>query len=379
MDSATAVNIEDSIATAIDSRVGHRQSIAKVDEVRPEWINVRTWQTPTTTVILAIVPVDRTPRRLVRPDLQPASSPFSSGKIILGVLAPGGYLNDNNYWAMRYLKTIAPVAENLEQDLVDADSAIAWARLPVVTADLQRAIAEVRVRRRDSTAMRNPEDDSALIRAMRTIRDTAPHLDPARRAAALLAADLVRYAVIPYPPRDSASSEGRLFQAAQSIVLGSGVDETQIGYWFNRAWLWDAYEADSLGRAGHLAFVRMLKRGFNQSAECADGTDFYYTMIERGEADLRRGDKDPLVHFLVGTAYMSIFDYSTYMPEDTSLYHNPSREEGQRARAHAIDHLRAALAGLTDKQMRRDAWAMAADLMLNKPGQAFYACAGEDD
>lgn len=364
MDLTTAARVSDSLAVAIEERVGHRAPVADVPEAqRPQWLSVKAWKTPATTVILAIVPADNSSR----------------GKIVLNVLAPGGFMNDNSYWTTRYLKTVRPIGDNLEQDLVDADSAIAWARLPAVASDLQRMLAAVRLRRNDSSARRQAEDDSALIRAMRIIKDSAPHLDPARRSAALLAGDLVRYAAIPYPPETTDNPDRRLFHSAQSIVLGSDVDQSQSGYWFNRAWLWDAFEADSLGRAGHLAFVRMLKRGFNQSAECADGTDFYYTMIQRGEADLRRGDKDPLVHFYVGVAYMSIFDYSHFVPEDTALYHNPSKEEGEAARVHAINHLRAALGGLTDKQMRSDTWAMVADLLLHKSMLPPFQCAGEDD
>lgn len=380
VDSATAVNISESLASGIESKIGQRRPMREIDEAqRVEWINVKVWQTLAGTVILAIKPDDKTPRQFVRPDLRPPSSSFSAGKIDVVVLPPRGFVGSNDYWAVRYLRTVRPIGENIDQDLADADSAVAWARLPAAAADLQTMLAAIRRRRSDSTATLTVEADSALIRAIRTIQDSAPRLDPGRRAAAFVAGDLVRFAAVPYPPQYGNNPDRDLFDAAQRILLGADAEQSQRGYWFNRVWLWDAYEADSLGRAGHLAFVRMLKRGFEQSQECADSTEFYYTMIERGEADLRRGDKDPLVHFFVGIAYRSIFDYSNFVPEDTATYHNPSKAEGESARLRAIDHLRAALQGLTDKQMRRDAWAMAVDLMLRRPGLPPFSCAGEDD
>jgi hypothetical protein len=297
---------------------------------------------------------------------------------MFAVFSQGSGIRGNDYWDTQYFQGSHKSAETLNLELADADSAMAWAGLPRVAADLGVMESELRRLGSEAGTSRKPQADSALIRAIRTIQDTAPHLDAPRRAAALVAGDLVRYAVVPFRQPTAVDADGRLYDSVQSIILGPDADRSQKGYWFNRVWLWDAYDLDSVGRAGHLAYVRLLKRFFNQAAECADGVSDYQNTIERGEAALKRGDKDPLVHYYVATAYKSIFDYSTFIPEDTSI-HNPSKAEGESARLRAIEHFRAALPELRDRQMRRDGWVMAAELMLGKPGHPFMECMGEDD
>ncbi|MGH7651466.1 MAG: hypothetical protein ACREMS_06440 [Gemmatimonadaceae bacterium] len=378
-DSATLATMYDSLEFGIAARLGDwKHNVLVDDALRDGWVQAKIWQTPGNTVTLAIAPSDSALIDAIRRNRMPAKPSFARGKIVLSAVTPGKVVGSFDYWTTKYFEGIVPWHAGAEQDLEDADSAIAWARLPGVAADLDVMLAEIRLRNDQHGVTRKPETDSALLRAIRAIRDTGPKLEPSRRAAALVAGDLVRYATVPYPPMESYKPDRKFFDAAQAIVLGPDVDQTQSGYWFNRVWLWDAYDLDSLGRAGHLALVRLLRRGFRNDAECADGVDFYQTVIDRGEADIRRGDADPLVHYYVGVAYESLFDYSNFVPEDTSI-HNPSKAEGETARLKAIDHLRASLAGLRDKQMRRDAWVMSAELMLRQPGNPPYNCASEDD
>lgn len=392
-DSAKLAAMSDSLRSAVDAKLGYGRRADIYETARTGWIRAWIWKPPQTTVILAIAPADTGLQNAIRRNQPPAKPSFSRGKLVLFGLAPHSGMSGNDYWTTRHreaaglsdeaLRGERVVIENADakRDLEDADSAIAWASLPRVTADLNVMLAEIR-RRNDYPGTREPEADSALLRALRAIRDTAPKLEPSRRAAALLAGDLVKYATFPDPDAVPEAPEGTdtpdrlLFVATQSIILGADVDRSANSYWFNRAWLWDAYELDSLGRAGHLAFVRLLKRGFNKGAECADGVDFYLRVIDRGEADIRRGDTDPLIQYYVGVAYKSIFDYSEQAPR-TASSHNPSKAEGESARVKAIDHLRASLVGLRDKQTRRDAWVIAANLLLRKPGQPAYQCASE--
>ena len=356
MDSVVASAVVDSLTSAINARLGASKVWdTGIDGPPIGWFNGKTWKSPATIVILAIQPDQIPPSRQFapRPNEPPRIVPFSAGKVELAVFSHRSGIRGNNYWNTQYFEGSHKSAETLNLELADADSAISWARLPKVAADLGVMLTELRRLGNEPGTSRNPDADSALLRAIRAIHDTVPNLDPPRRAAALVAGDLVRYAVVPYPQVYGNDPNTPLYHSAQSIILGPDADRGESGYWFNRVWLWDAYDADSLGRAGHLAFVRLLKRFFNQRAECADGVDDYKTVIEHGEAALKRGDTDPLVHYYVATAYKSIFDYSTFIPEDTSIP-NPSKAEGESARLRAIEHFRAALPGLTDKQMRRD-------------------------
>jgi len=381
MDSVRASRVVDSLTAAISAKLGAAKAWdSDIDGPPIAWFNGKTWKFPAITIILAIQPDKLPPPRksAPRPNEPPRIVPYSAAKVMLAVFSHRSGIRGNDYWETQYFEGQHKSVETLNLELADADSAIAWARLPKVAADLGVMVTELHRLGNESGTSRNPEADSALIRAIRAIHDTAPHLDPPRRAAALVAGDLVRYAAVPYAQIYGDDPNAPLYHTAQSIILGSDSDRGQMGYWWNRVWLWDAYEADSLGPAGHLAFVRLLKRFFNQRAECADGVDDYKTVIEHGEAALQRGENDPLIHYYLATAYKSIFDYSTFVPEDTSI-HNPSKAEGESARLRAIAHFQAALPGLRDTQMRRDGWVMAADLMLGKPGHPFMECMGEDD
>lgn len=381
MDSVAASLVVDSLTAAINTTLGAAKAWdSDIDGPPIEWFNGKTWKSPAITVILAIEPDGPPPRRnsAPRPNEPPRIVPYSVARVRVAVFSHRSGIRGNDYWYTQYLQGAHESAGILELELADADSAIAWARLPKVAADLGVMIAELHRLGNKPGTSRNPEADSALLRAIRAIHDTAPHLDPPRRAAALVAGDLVRYAAVPFAQVYGDDPNAPLYHTAQSIILGPDADRGEMGYWWNRVWLWDAYEADSLGPAGHLAFVRLLKRFFNQRAECADGVDDYKTVIEHGEAALQRGENDPLIHYYLATAYKSIFDYSTFIPEDTSI-HNPSKAEGESGRLRAIAHFQAALSGLRDRQMRRDGWVMAADLMLGKPGHPFMQCMGEDD
>lgn len=356
LDSAVAITLSDSITSLIESRVGRAERGIKADEgTSRTWVNGRTWRTPGTTAVIAV----------------------AARRVVILAYAPGSSLQHQDLLMARHSEAEERQAEERARGgvsenpaLRDADSAIAWARLPSVAADLSVMIG---VRRRSEP--RTLKADSALIRAFRVIRDTAPSLEPPRRAAALLAAELVRYE-LGFLQYNAGPQDRALFNSLHKIIHGSTAEFSRDDNSFNRAWLWEAYRLDPHGRAGHLAFVRLLKRGFRQDAECAEDVGFYNAMIERGEAYLRRGTKDPLVHFYVGVAYKSIFDLAHTDP-GIWVEQPPTRSEAEAARVRAIDHLRAAFPGLRDRSMRNEAWHYAHRLLLGQPESAWMFCASD--
>lgn len=292
---------------------------------------------------------------------------------------PASAIPDEDFGTAKFEQSQRDKTEAGRTDLQDADSAIAWANLPSIGANLRIMIAELRRNRARSDTLRNPIADSALERAVLATRDTAPTLDPQRQAAALVAADLVRYAAVPFPPPAYLGKPATLlFGSLQSIIAGSEVYPFDPDYIFNRLWLWKAYDLDSLGRAGHIAFVTLLARGFSETVPCAQDISFYTEIIKRGEAALRRGDSHPMVHYYVGAAYKSISDIGNSDPGDY-VDSIPSKPEAETARLRAIDHFRAALGSLRDKPTRRDAWEMATKLMLRTKSRAWNFCGSEDD
>jgi hypothetical protein len=392
LDSLTANLLVDSVTKVIDAKLGDHESGTRLTPgATTGWADSRTWNRQGSRTILTTARAD---------------GKETARKVILAAYGRGSALPDQDYFFDKYYQDQADALETKQTSLQDADSAIAWAGLPSIAKDLRVALAELRRNRDNADTLGNPTDDStvahailgtqgirtrnnadtlrnpiadsALVRAVLATRDTAPTLVPPRQAAALIAAELVRYAAVPYPPPNSGSPAGMLFTSLQSILAGYEVQGVDLEHSFSRPWLWKAYELDSLGKAGHIAFVRLLSRAFDERKECALGIDFYNEMINRGEAELRRGDHDPLVHFYVGAAYKSIFDLGNSASGDY-VDSIPSKKEAETARLRAIEHFRMALGSLRDRPMRRDTWEMAARLLLRKPGRPWLFCEGEDD
>lgn len=383
IDSIGAHALADSLAKSIDAKLGGGQSGTRLTEgTTIKWADARTWSRPGTRIVLATAPSDRNQTPVVsRPTTNNThgSAVASSRKVIIIAYGPASAIPDEDFWTAKFDQTQRDKAQAVSTDLEDADSAIAWANLPSIGANLRIMIAELRRVRDKSDTLRNPIADSALVHAVLATRDTAPTLDPARQAAALVAADLVRYAAVPFPPPAYLGNRATLlFSSLQSIIAGSEVNGFDPDYIFNRVWLWKAYNLDSLGRAGHIAFVTLLARGFSETVPCARDISFYSEVIDRGEAALRRGDADPMVHYYVGAAYKSISDIGNSDRGDfvDSL---PSKPEAEAARLRAIDHFRTALGSLRDKPTRRDAWEMATKLMLRTKNRPWNFCASEDD
>jgi hypothetical protein len=363
LDAVAANAIAESAAVILDAKLGAHALGAKLsDQVGSGWTGSKTWGARGTTVVVGMAPQDR--------------KQSSALKVVMVAYARGSSVEDGNSWVAEYRADAQERSEMAKVRLRDADSAIAWAGLPSIASDLRSTLDELRRPRGKSDTMRVPEIDAELVRAVRATRDTAPMLEPHRRAAALLAADLVRYAAVPYPPSEGGSQAGTLFNDLQSIVAGprTGSGEESA---FSRPWLWEAYNLDSLGRAGHIAFIRLLARGFDKRFECAQGMDFYNEMIRHGETALRRGDSDPMVHYYVATAYKDIYEMANRRQSDGYVDPGLLKPLQEDARLRAIDHFRAALVSLPDRSLRHDAWIMATTLLLRMPRAPMYFCASD--
>jgi len=360
IDSVSALALDDRLAKTIDAKLGDHITGTRLSEgTTIGWAGSKTWSRPRARIILATVP-GRTAR-----------------KVVLEAYTQTSAVTDNEFFTANWDQADREHADSARENLVDADSAIVWSGLAAIATDLRTTLAEARRPKERADTLRNPRSDSALVRAVIATRDTAPHLDQTHRAAALLAADLVRYAAVPYPPPPG-SAAGPLYDTVQSVITESEVHGFDRPTAFARPWLWKAYELDSLGRVGHIAFVRLLARGFDEDKECAQSVDYYRTMIDRGEADIRRGDTDPMVHFYVAVAYKAIFDLAQSSPGDY-VDSVPPKSEGEAARVQALEHFRTALASLRSKSRRREAWNQAARLLLRKQTGPWWFCAGEDD
>jgi hypothetical protein len=155
----------------------------------------------------------------------------------------------------------------------------------------------------------------------------------------------------------------RALQAAGAPYTNSPLGAADV---YTRDFLWDAYHADSLGRAGRAAFLELLSLGMARKANCGDGPNGFDRVIDAGERALRAGASEPEVHHYLGLAYADVVALARGAGDeyaDSSEF----RPRASTARTRAIEHFRAALAGLSDRRLRREAWHGAMGLMLALP------------
>jgi hypothetical protein len=219
------------------------------------------------------------------------------------------------------------------------------------------------------SAFESTETDTALARArartvdtvsVRVLGDwltTAEPLDPPHRAAALLAADQVvgrnafRYTMGREEGTGSVLALTRLGAAFQHDELGGGENYTHN-------WLREAWRLDSLGQAGQMAMLAMLRMGFNNNGMCGGGGDAFRLVTDAGERLLQ----SPLdsataseVHFLVGDGYADVVALARGAGgeyADSSAYASAEPV----ARRKAIEHYRQGIALDHQSPKARAAW-----------------------
>jgi hypothetical protein len=334
------------------------------------------WSGPGTSVVVATESVDKRASKEGKgvgseeEELPSPSVHRATGKTFAVAYAPGSGAQEFDLWEVRYKGRAAQRAEDQQSLYRNVDSALTWAALPAVTADLKTVLVFLRNRDVDRPGdLRAPQVDVALLRAIRAINNAAPSLPAPRRAAALLAGDVAVFATLATFNADTNHTVSRtLEQLGISFVPLRGED----GYQNTRAWLWQAYRLDSTGRAGRAAFAELLGLRWRDTGACE--LNEYARMIEHGEAELKKGNNDPLIHFYVGGAYKTIYDFANYSNSefgpDSSV-----KEQSESARLKGIEHFRAALESLQNGPVRRQAWMKAMQLLLRRTGeQPEYVC-----
>jgi hypothetical protein len=353
-DSAKASGLADSLARVFDAGLGaHKEGKLLGGRESQEWTGGRTWEAPVTTVVLAI----------------------ASSVVTITAYAPGSGVEDFESSERRYNQAAPERMEAARTANQSADSALILAGLPSIATDLRSVLAAVRSgdakeildasRHIDGQRLpeREPPHYATLLRALRAVHDTAPLVKPSQLAAIMLAADLVLNASV----RTVDSDTTALFRSLDSVGIRYENDPLGSVYVNPRPWLWYAYRFDSLGRVGHIAFVELLSAGWSTDAQCRDGPEQFAKIIEHGEGALRRGDKDPMVHYYVGMAYKTIFDLAH--EDERNEYVEPKAYESraEQARLSSIDHFRTALGALAGGSIRREAWNQAIRMMLSRP------------
>jgi hypothetical protein len=375
MDWPTGHAARDALAPLIDKRLGaHRDGLELGAGGISGTTEGRTWKGPGTTVVIATAPSQKPVAIDVNAPETPDTTPKLS-RVFAVAYAPGSGVQDFDIWRSRNEQQAAQRAEDRKSLYRNADSAIVWAVLPGIAADLRTVLTYLRNRDEDKeNQQRPPQVDTALLRALKATHDAAPSLPPPRRAAALLAADIALFATLPMLPADSNNA---LRSALTS--LGITFDDLPIDQLVQntRPWLWEAYRLDSLGRAGRVAFVELLAQGWTTRGACNEseqGGGEYARIIAHGEAALSRGDNNALIHYYVASAYKTIYDLANY-GDNEYFDSNAAKPQAETARLKGIEHYRAALESLPDRVLRREAWTKAMRLILRRSGeQPEYVC-----
>jgi hypothetical protein len=194
-------------------------------------------------------------------------------------------------------------------------------------------------------------------------------LPSGRRSAALFVADqLIELGDGPFWERDQAPPVvSRLeAQGAKFVWL-----ELAGSYIYTHTWLKEARRLDPDGRAGELAFLALMEKGFETSGTCSDqqGQGFR-AVIREGEAHLRRKPAsalNPDVHLLLASAYADIVTLANGGGIDPGSERVTFGPEAAGARTKSLEHFAAAVGSTRAGTRLRDAWSEAWRLSAGLP------------
>jgi hypothetical protein len=223
------------------------------------------------------------------------------------------------------------------------------------------------------------EERNTFVDAVEDWARTAADLTGARRAAGLLAIDLLL---------DDFAQPAGLWDRSQSAlrsrleVAGAEFLFSPLGdaHVYTRSFLRRAVAADSVNRAGELAFLALMQLGFETSGTCRDQNGLgFRAVIANGEAFLRARPRASIrtdVHFMVARAYsdfVAIARGAGYHLTDAQAAQY--QREGERARMRAIDEYRAGFSGSGASRLALDSWPDAWRLLAGLgPSRTYFYC-----
>jgi hypothetical protein len=375
-DSAQASAFADTLEKVLGTRLGAGRPTAEIAGVGTgAWRHTRTWDTASTHIVLGV-------EASTYHDEDTPKVTRHRSRVIVAAYAPKSGLapGEARLESGGYTRAHFPLHGDIGLQRERADSALRLSGVATIATDLKRVFAHAEAHaeahsgvRMHTDSLHVPAIDAAIVRAATATRDTAHTLAPSRRAATLLATDLAIAAYADVLDADTLSADWTTRLRLESVGVDYAPDKRGSTYQYLRAWLWEAYRTDSLGPAGKLAFVELSSNAWSTKPSCADGAAGYDRIIEHGEAALKRGDTDPMIHFYMGEAYRDIYSLAHGGGEghvDEKLF-APRAEE---ARQKGIEHLTAALKALTQHPMRHAAWDDAVRLLLRVHTEPSFYC-----
>lgn len=226
---------------------------------------------------------------------------------------------------------------------------------------------------------------AALTRWLDTTRD----FPRPRRAAALLVADQVLQGTLhSFGIADADGPNAAKARATRDALarLGAGFNHVELGatWAYTNTWLREALALDPDGRAGEMAFVVLLEKGFETSGKCGDQQgEGFATVIEKGEAYLRskRAETSPNRADVLFALARANSDYVALGVGGMGYEGFAGAEEKKfkglatRGRVQALDYYRVALAleqdSLRAREARVEVWRLAAGVA---PSRTYFYC-----
>ncbi|SRR6266478_1460628 len=245
---------------------------------------------------------------------------------------------------------------------------------PVLSRQLEKLYEEFFLAGDSPELAQRPEKRAQLESFVPVLRDWLTALKSSgqtQRAAGLLAADLFLADVQdsnggflgqPKEPQFRSEMEqmGAVFQ----------LNEIAGWYFYTRNWSKQAQELDPDGKVGEMALLVSLAR---------PSCDFRNVLLD-GERILAKGLDGPTaaqVHFLVGDAYSDIVAIAGGAETDGEYDLAELGNEAVSARAKALEHYRAGLAGDDTSETAKDAWRQAWHLSAGLLPSTRNVCIGD--
>ncbi len=204
-----------------------------------------------------------------------------------------------------------------------------------------------------------PDEADSVSALLATWVSHAAGLPPQRRAAALVAADLLLDAI---GERIQLGDPVRASLRTRFSVMGATFNYGKLGDWYTytRSWLKEARTLDPDGRAGEITFLTLMERGFETSGQCTDQGEWgFEAVIAQGEAWLRAHPRSafaPAVHRMLGGAYADAVAVATGLAYQSGRDVAELRPRVGANRERAIAEFRAALTVDHTSPAARRAW-----------------------